>query len=171
VEDKEPFLSRWSRRKLETKEDAPAGVANAPETRTVAPAVPLAPAAEPPLPEPAAPDTPEYRELFDPQVDETLRRTALKKLFSDPHFNVMDGLDTYIDDYSKPDPIPEVVLRQLNQAKDLFLFDSEEQPGANASDEVSVAAGEAEIPRSVAAAGAATPSESSPPPAKTDATR
>ena len=32
----------------------------------------------------------------------------MKKLFSDPHFNVMDGLDTYIDDYGKPDPIPLV---------------------------------------------------------------
>ena len=32
----------------------------------------------------------------------------MKKLFSDPHFNVMDGLDTYIDDYGKPDPIPPV---------------------------------------------------------------
>jgi hypothetical protein len=134
MDDKEPFLARWSRRKLETKEEAPAGVANAPESRSVAPAVPLAQAAEPPLPELAAPDTPEYRELFDPQVDETLRRTALKKLFSDPHFNVMDGLDTYIDDYSKPDPIPEAMLRQLNQAKDLFLFDDETKPDAGAAD-------------------------------------
>ena len=30
----------------------------------------------------------------------------MKKLFADPHYNVMDGLDVYIDDYSKPDPIP-----------------------------------------------------------------
>ena len=31
---------------------------------------------------------------------------AMKKLFTDPHFNVMDGLDIYIDDYRKPDPLP-----------------------------------------------------------------
>ena len=28
-----------------------------------------------------------------PKVDETLKRQALKQLFRDPHFNVMDGLD------------------------------------------------------------------------------
>jgi hypothetical protein len=33
-----------------------------------------------------------------------VRNAALKKLFTDPHFNVMDGLDVYIDDYGKPDP-------------------------------------------------------------------
>ena len=37
-------------------------------------------------------------------VDQTVQRAAMRKLFSDPHFNVMDGLDIYIDDYSKPDP-------------------------------------------------------------------
>ena len=41
----------------------------------------------------------------------------MKKLFADPHFNVMDGLDTYIDDYAKPDPIPPAMLRQLASAK------------------------------------------------------
>ena len=35
----------------------------------------------------------------------------------------MDGLDTYIDDYSKPDPMPESVLRQMASAKFLKLFD------------------------------------------------
>ena len=35
-----------------------------------------------------------------------VKNAAMKKLFADPHFNVMDGMDTYIDDYSKPDPIP-----------------------------------------------------------------
>ena len=40
----------------------------------------------------------------------------MKKLFSDPHFNVMDGLDTYIDDYGKPDPIPLSMLRRMNQS-------------------------------------------------------
>jgi hypothetical protein len=53
----------------------------------------------------------------------------------------MDGLDTYIDDYSKPDPIPEAMLRQLNQAKDLFLFDEEKQGGESAGDAASAAAG------------------------------
>jgi hypothetical protein len=40
----------------------------------------------------------------------------MKKLFSDPHFNVMDGLDSYIADYGKPDPIPLSMLRLMNQS-------------------------------------------------------
>src|SRR5207248_7463088 len=48
----------------------------------------------------------EYKDFLRPGVDEKLRQSALKKLFHDPHFNVMDGLDTYIEDYSKLDPIP-----------------------------------------------------------------
>ena len=72
----------------------------------------------------------EYRPFLRPGVDESLRRTALKRLFADPHFNVMDGLDVYIDDYSKPDPIPSAVLRTLNLARGLKLFDDEERAEA-----------------------------------------
>jgi hypothetical protein len=59
--------------------------------------------------------------FLQPKVDETLRRQALKKLFSDPRFNVMDGLDVYIDDYGKPDPIAPELVRQLVQGR--YLFD------------------------------------------------
>ncbi|MES2634166.1 MAG: DUF3306 domain-containing protein [Pseudomonadota bacterium] len=52
-----------------------------------------------------------------------VKNAAMKKLFADPHFNVMDGLDTYIDDYSQPDPMPESMLRQLASVKFLKLFD------------------------------------------------
>jgi len=62
------------------------------------------------------------------KVDESVRRAALKKLFSDPRFNVMDGLDVYIDDYSKEDPIPPGLLAQLQHAKTtLFGPRSEEK--------------------------------------------
>ncbi len=141
MDDKEPFLSRWSRRKIETKKNQPAGAADAAELRPAA--VLPAPAAEPPAAAVPITGTPEYREYFDPRIDETLRRTALKKLFSEPQFNVMDGLDTYIDDYSKPDPIPDAMLRQLNQAKDLFLFDEEKQAGEYAGDPEPAGAGDA----------------------------
>ena len=40
----------------------------------------------------------------------------------------MDGLDTYIDDYGKPDPIPPSMLRQMSQSKFLGLFDDEDEP-------------------------------------------
>jgi hypothetical protein len=132
AQDKESFLSRWSRRKLDTvnEETAPKPAA-APATGAAvnSPATRAAPA-------PAKPELPpvdslkglasEYEDFLHPEVDETLRRNALKKLFHDPHFNAMDGLDVYIDDYSKPDPIPEAMLRTLEHAKGL-IFDKEEK--------------------------------------------
>jgi hypothetical protein len=56
-----------------------------------------------------------------------VKNAALKKLFSDPHFNRMDGLDVYIDDYNKADPLPPEMLRKLAGAKFLGLFDEEKQ--------------------------------------------
>ncbi len=50
----------------------------------------------------------------------------MKKLFSDPHFNKMDGLDIYIDDYTQSKPIPEAMLRKMVQAQFLGLFRDED---------------------------------------------
>ena len=44
-----------------------------------------------------------------------MSEAALRTLFQDPIFNVMDGLDTYIADFSQPDPLPPEWLGQLNQ--------------------------------------------------------
>jgi hypothetical protein len=77
--------------------------------------------------------TPEsdFRRFVQPEVTPEVRNAALRQLFTDPHFNVMDGLDIYIDDYGRPDPIPASMLRQMAQAKFLNLFDDEpESAGA-----------------------------------------
>ena len=55
----------------------------------------------------------DYRAFLHPTVDEGVKRAAFKKLFSDPRFNVMDGLDTYIGDYTLADPMPEGMLDKL----------------------------------------------------------
>jgi Protein of unknown function (DUF3306) len=62
----------------------------------------------------------DFTGFMQPGVDESLKRGALKKLFSDPRFNVMDGLDVYIDDYSKPDPIDPAIVRTLSHARYIF---------------------------------------------------
>ncbi len=63
-----------------------------------------------------------------------VRNLALKKLFADPHFNVMDRLDTYIDDYSIADPLPPGMLGQLAGARFLNLVQPDEaQPAAAAA--------------------------------------
>lgn len=64
----------------------------------------------------------DYARFVAPGVDRSVKNAALKKLFTDPHFNIMDGLDTYIDDYGQPDPLPEGMLRQMAQSHALGLF-------------------------------------------------
>jgi hypothetical protein len=51
-----------------------------------------------------------------------VRNAAMKKLFTDPHFNVMDGLDIYIGDYNTPDPLPPGMLEKMVGAELLNLF-------------------------------------------------
>ena len=118
---------------------APGPVVEAPVV--VAPVAPVVANAEAPLVEeaPAAEPLPtmadvalltresDYSRFVSPGIDEGVKRAAMKKLFTDPHFNVMDGLDTYIDDYGKPDPIPLAMLKQMNQSKVLRLFDVEDE--------------------------------------------
>ena len=115
----EPFLSRWSRRKEEALRSPPEP---APK-KTVDPG---APAPELPPLDTLTPES-DFRAFFHPKVDEDVRRAALKKLFSDPHFNVMDGLDVYIDDYSKTEPIPAAMLASLRQAQNILGWAKEDE--------------------------------------------
>jgi len=110
-------LSRWSRRKLAAAAEAPAPAS--------APAVVPAPANAPGVSASRAQvELPPVESLtFDsdftaflrPGVDDKVKRAALKQLFRDPRFNIMDGLDTYIDDYTQADPIPADILADLMQ--------------------------------------------------------
>jgi hypothetical protein len=74
----------------------------------------------------------DFRAFMHAEVGEGIRRAALKKLFGDPRFNVMDGLDVYIDDYSREDPIPPGMLARLQHAR-TTLFGA--QPGQEAPPE------------------------------------
>ncbi|SPR97980.1 DUF3306 domain-containing protein [Cupriavidus taiwanensis] len=152
------FLSRWSRRKAAVREGVavPAEPLQPPQTESkpVAATVEAAPEA-PQDPPPTLADVAALRpgdeiaRFVARGVDESVKRAALKTLFADPHFNVMDGLDIYIDDYSKPDPIPPAILRQLRQAETLGLFEPTDEERAAARlagpDQVSPAAHE--VPR------------------------
>jgi len=137
------FLSRWSRRKIAVREgtavpDEPAAPAPVPPAQS-----PIAVVQETPAVTEAPADLPTMADvaLLQPGdnvarfvargVDESVKRAALRTLFADPHFNVMDGLDTYIDDYGKPDPIPPDVLRRLRQSETLKLFDVEANENEN----------------------------------------
>lgn len=162
--DGEGFLSRWSRRKalaragvvppdpLDTLDPRSAEPVPAPAAEHDSPsdARPAAEApADPPVPAEPLPTledvqrlTPDadFRPFVRPQVPPEVRNAALRKLFSDPHFNQMDGLDVYIDDYSKPDPLPAALARRMVAAQFMRLFDEPRQDEAGTSARTGAAA-------------------------------
>ncbi len=150
-------MSRWSQRKQQARQEVQAPVSAPP---AIAPAR-EAPPVLPPVEQLTADS--DYRGFLHPTVDEGLRRAALKKLFSDPHFNVMDGLDTYIDDYSVSDPIPDAMLAQMRHAQSILAHSKErrETEAARVAAEQSAAlsgpdAAAAPLPASAAGADAVT---------------
>ncbi len=118
----EDFLSRWSRRKVEARSDAPAPACphcrrTSPSRQLTGEAARSGPAEKPPLPamESLTPES-DFAPFMDRQTSMAeCAAQALKTLFSDPRFNVMDMMDVYVDDYSKPDPIPESWMGKLEQ--------------------------------------------------------
>lgn len=112
--DEESFLSRWARLKQEAAAEP----------------VSAADAASQPVPVELPPidslgfDS-DFTGFLRAKVDEKLRQAALKKLFHSPQFNVMDGLDVYIDDYNTFEPIPSEMLRELNHTRDLLFGDED----------------------------------------------
>jgi hypothetical protein len=140
------FLGRWSRRKLDVKEGRAVEPEPLVEPQPVIPAEAgiqgaLDPrlrgddeAEKPPPPtlEDAQALTPEsdFRRFAMSDVTPDVKNAAMKKLFADPRYNVMDGMDVYTGDYSQPDPMPESMLRSLASAKFLGLFDQQEEEEA-----------------------------------------
>jgi Protein of unknown function (DUF3306) len=96
---------------------------------------------------------PDFSAFMKPNVDPAVQQAAMKKLFSDPHFNIMDRLDIYIDDYSIPDPIPMEMLKRMVQSESLGLFRKfEDGPGGKVlAESEDKKAGESEPEATVAA--------------------
>jgi hypothetical protein len=149
-------LRRWSQRKLESARaevpapaqaapppvdasaaaQTPAGTAHSALERTGSSSIStLSANAELPAIESLTIDS-DFAPFFKPQVDESIKRAALKQLFRDPRFNIMDGLDTYIDDYTQPDPIPSAMLEDLMQRRVFFPPSAESDPSERAIDEL-----------------------------------
>jgi len=154
------FLSRWSRRKLATaaaterSEMPPPAAPGAPASVAVAPSAEVgaeasaaglarevsagnrADSALPPLEELSLAS--DFSVFLKEEVGEALRRKALHALFSDPHFNRMDGLDIYIDDYSQPDPIAPEAMARLRHARE--WLSAAEPPAATVQEAPAAAA-------------------------------
>lgn len=153
------FLGRWSRRKLDVKEGkevAPEPLVQAAVSPVVIPAEagtqkdhhgaldPRLRGDDEAVPEPPAPTledvqalTPasDFSRFTGVKVAPEVKNAAMKKLFADPRYNVMDMMDVYVDDYSKPDPMPESMLRSLASAQFLKLFEEKPKEDAGPRDD------------------------------------
>lgn len=119
----EDFFSRWSRKKREAAQDEQvSGQASAePVSAEAAPAAGLQPELPPTMGDVEKLDRDsDFSRFMRRDVDESVKRSAMKKLFADPHFNVMDGLDIYIDDYNKFEPLPAAMVALLEHAKPIL---------------------------------------------------
>jgi hypothetical protein len=112
--NREAFLSRWSRRKRDAVQSTP---------ESTQPAQPTSAEAQPPELPPIDSLTHEsdFSGFMHKQVDDKLRRAALRKLFSDPSFNIVDGLDDYADDYTLLETLAEGAAAGLEHAKSTLL--------------------------------------------------
>jgi hypothetical protein len=130
AQDKEAFLSRWSRLKQEQEKAA--------EKAAEQPGAPVpAQEPEPPALPPVESLTSEsdFRGFMHPKVGDALRRVALKKLFSDPHFNVEDPYEAYSGDWTGGEPIPPEMLATLKHARSVLFREEDEEKARLAEQE------------------------------------
>ena len=124
-------LSRWSRLKRRGGETAgapssevstaPALAGEAKAATLPLPTAEAASVAELSLPELSSISLVEdFTPFMQAKVPQAIRQQALKALFKEPHFNVMDGLDTYIDDYTVFEPITPEVMAALSSWKTIM---------------------------------------------------
>lgn len=138
------FLSRWSRRKIEVRTQEKEGLAPFQATDAPVDQQPLAQQREANLPAASqANDTPknsvtpdlpvptevdlkaveqggDIKAFLTDKVAPELKNRAFKALFSRPEFNVMDGLDIYIDDYNKFTPLTQEDIGKMSMSKQLL---------------------------------------------------
>ena len=114
AEEKERFLSRWSRLKHESRGEDAAPVVEKKDAEPVPPVETVTPQSD-------------FSPFMQPKVKEELRRLALKKLFRDPHFNVPDPFEPYSRDWNIAEPIPPDMLAKLNQARSVLLTPEERE--------------------------------------------
>ena len=126
AQEKENFLGRWSRVKREQEQRAQEAAAVPQRTETEQKPPELTPIDK-------LTAESEFSGFMHPKVADALRRQALKKLFSDPHFNIPDPNEPYSIDFTVGEPISDEMMATLNQARTL-LFSDEQKEQALAAD-------------------------------------
>jgi Protein of unknown function (DUF3306) len=115
--------------RTQTARDAPDSVASKPPEKAATEAKEQPPA---PTMKDVHALTPQsdFKPFMRADVAPEVKNAAMKQLFKDPHFNVMDMMDVYVDDYSKPDPMPPEMLRKLAVTQFLGFWKEEEEEAA-----------------------------------------
>jgi hypothetical protein len=143
----EDFINRWARRKAEANvkagETAPPPAPEALDQGAAEdePAEPLTDADMPPI-ESLSEDS-DVSGFLSPGVSDDLRRAALRKLFLNPKFNVCDGLDDYCQDFTKFEPLGDIITadmrfemeRALERLADGGDSDGEQQASVTAEEQ------------------------------------
>lgn len=123
------LLHRWSRQKAETKlQESTADKGQAPESderqitsdvedelTTSAPDESEQDQKEPTQLPPieSLDENSDYSMFMSAEVDEALRKLALRKLFKSPMFNVVDGLNDYDDDFTTFEALGDIVTSDM----------------------------------------------------------
>ena len=132
ADEKEDFLSRWSRLKREPVEKPAAAETPAP---TLPPVESLTPESD-------------FADFMHPKVKEELRRLALKKLFSDPHFNLPDPFEAYSGDWTGAgESMSPEFIATLNQARTVLFNEPEKKPAEPEPDQQAEGAPKQDEPR------------------------
>jgi hypothetical protein len=107
----EGLISRWSRRKHEARENQAVELETAtPATEAIEPTS-LTDADMPPIE--SLTENSDYSGFLSPKVSETLRKQALRKLFSSPRFNFRDGLDDYDGIYTEFEKLGDIITADM----------------------------------------------------------
>jgi len=115
----EDFINRWARRKAEatagageeTASAVPATVEDGAPEEDTAPPEPLTDADMPAID--TLEEDSDVSGFLSPGVSDDLRRAALRKLFHSPKFNICDGLDDYCGDYTKFEPLGDIITADM----------------------------------------------------------
>jgi hypothetical protein len=117
ADSQEDFLARWSRRKLDRDDPEVPGNAAAAVTPSVTadggPERELTDADMPPI-ETLDADS-DYAGFLSPGVSDDLRQQALRKLFSQPDFNITDGLNDYDEDFTQFAGLGSIVTHEMKR--------------------------------------------------------
>ncbi|WP_455219554.1 DUF3306 domain-containing protein [Kaarinaea lacus] len=144
TETQEPFLRRWSKRKLDSaqvQEDdsdnadnvSPGGDAQSAQG-VDAELVEKPQHTQPELTDDDMPpletldEHSDFSMFLSPKVSETLRRRALQKLFHFQQFNITDGLNDYDDDYTHFETLGDIIPHDM---KRVLQREAEKSPASS----------------------------------------